>query len=160
MNDMQTNLKNGDPPCRPFDVCRDCHPPAPPPNEEWLHNCTAIDYKRYYVRDYYHVIGAEKMKSELYVHGPISCGMYLSPNLIMNYKGGIYSEKVDNVLINHDVSVVGYKVDEKTGQEYWVVRNSMGTNWGDYGFFYIQMNKDNLGIETDCLAGRPTFFKP
>ena len=90
------------------------------------------------------------MKKEIYLNGPISCGMYLSPNLIMNYHGEIYSEKVDNVedLINHEVSVVGYKVEEGTGKEYWVVRNSQGTMWGDYGYFYIQMHTDNLGIET------------
>ena len=66
------------------------------------------------------------MKKEIYANGPISCGMYLSPNLIVNYTGGIYSEKVPDVesLINHDVSVVGYKVEEGTGREYWVVRNS------------------------------------
>jgi hypothetical protein len=57
------------------------------------------------------------MKAEIYVNGPISCGMYLSPNLIVNYTGGIYSEKVDNVneKINHDVSVVGYSVNSTSG---------------------------------------------
>ena len=53
------------------------------------------------------------MKKEIYMNGPISCGMYLSPNLIVNYDGGIYSETIRNVesLINHEVSVVGYKVE-------------------------------------------------
>jgi len=36
----------------------------------------------------------------------------------------------------------------------------MGTWWGDMGFFYIAMNADNLGIETDCIAGLPSFDKP
>ena len=73
------------------------------------------------------------------MNGPISCGMYLSPNLIVNYTGGIYSEKIPNVeeLINHEISIVGYKVEVGTGREYWVVRNSQGTSWGDYGYFYI-----------------------
>jgi len=49
--------------------------------------------------------------------------------------------------MNHEVSVVGFKTDAETGVEYWVVRNSQGTNWGDYGFLYLQMYKDNLAIE-------------
>lgn len=63
------------------------------------------------------------MKSEIMRNGPISCGMYLSPNLITNYTGGVYSEKVDDVLslMNHEVSVVGYDVDED-GTPYWIVR--------------------------------------
>jgi len=28
------------------------------------------------------------------------------------------------------------------------------------GFFYIEMYKNNLGIETECIAGIPTFSKP
>jgi len=66
------------------------------------------------------------MKSEIMRNGPISCGMYLSPELIMTYDGGIYSQKVDDVLslMNHEVSVVGYKVDKESGTEYWVVRNT------------------------------------
>lgn len=48
--------------------------------------------------------------------------------------GGIYSEHIDNVEINHEISVVGYGVTED-GQEYWIGRNSWGTYWGEYGFF-------------------------
>lgn len=53
------------------------------------------------------------MKAEIYKNGPISCGIDLTYDLIYNYDGGIYSEKVDNPesLINHEVSVVGYKID-------------------------------------------------
>ena len=90
------------------------------------------------------------MKAEIYKNGPISCGMYLSPELIENYKGEIYSQRVENpeTMLNHEVSVVGYKVDAATGSEYWVVRNSQGTNWGDMGYLYLTMHEDNLAIET------------
>jgi C1A family cysteine protease len=83
--------------------------------------------------------GANQMKAEIYMNGPLSCGMYLSPNLIVNYTGDIYSEKIDDVedLMNHEVSVVGYGKDPKSGTEYWVVRNTQGTNWGDYGYLYL-----------------------
>jgi len=53
------------------------------------------------------------MMAEIAANGPISCGMYLSPNLIVNYTSGIYAEYVPDVdeLINHEVSIVGYHYD-------------------------------------------------
>jgi hypothetical protein len=29
-----------------------------------------------------------------------------------------------------------------------------------YDFFYMKMGGDNLAIETDCLAGNVSFYKP
>lgn len=52
--------------------------------------------------------------------------------------------------------MIGYGVTY-TGEEYWIGRNSWGTYWGEAGFFRIQMYSDNLGIETDCTAGIPSF---
>lgn len=103
------------------------------------------------------------MKAEIYKHGPISCGMFTSDNFIFklfNYDGGVYQEQIDNVqeLINHEVSVVGY--GQMNGKDYWVVRNSFGTNWGDRGYVYLEMHTNTLGIETECIAGLPTFHNP
>jgi len=101
------------------------------------------------------------MKAEIFANGPISCGIHATDNFDTNYDGTyIYSEHVRFPLINHEISVVGWSIDADTQEEYWIGRNSWGTYWGDYGFFYIAMYKDNLGINTDCVAGTPTYTKP
>ena len=41
--------------------------------------------------------------------------------------GGIYTQKKIPFDLNHEIAVVGFGVDEKTGQEYWIGRNSWGT---------------------------------
>ena len=42
------------------------------------------------------------------------------------YEGGIYKEKLDRIQLNHEISVVGWGLDEATGEEYWIGRNSWG----------------------------------
>ena len=97
------------------------------------------------------------MKSELAVHGPISCGIDATPEF-HNYKGGIYSQVLDSSAeINHEIEVVGYGVNEE-GVEYWIGRNSWGTYWGDHGFFYMKMGENNLLIETDCTGAIPSYM--
>lgn len=142
--------------CTDFDLCRDCAPPAPAAGEDGLENCGAVPHKKYYVSEYYAVVGADQMKSELAQFGPISCGIQATETFDTTYFGGIYSEHLDNIEINHEISVIGYGVTEE-GQEYWIGRNSWGTYWGEYGFFRMQMYTDNLGIEMDCTAGIPSY---
>jgi len=145
--------------CSDFNVCRDCKGPAPAANETGLENCWAIDYKHYYVSGYRAVIGAKQMKKEIATYGPISCGMQVTPGLQFNYTEGIYEEKLLVPIVNHIVSVVGYGETED-GVPYWIVRNSWGSYWGEYGFFKLRMHKRNLGIELDCVAGYPTYEAP
>ena len=144
--------------CTDIDLCRDCTWPPNPAGDESIDNCKAVDFTKYYIADHYKCSGADKMKAELAAHGPISCGIHATDDFENNYDGGIYSAKTYG-LINHEISVVGYGVSDD-GTEYWIGRNSWGTYWGDYGFFYMQMHKDNLRIEQDCIAGIPTYEKP
>lgn len=95
------------------------------------------------------------MKSDLAQYGPISCGIQATTEF-GEYRGGIYSQHLDSIEINHEISVIGYGVTDE-GQEYWIGRNSWGTYWGEYGFFRVQMYSDNLGIENDCTAGIPSY---
>ena len=48
------------------------------------------------------------------------------------------------VATDHSVLVVGYATPY-TGENYWIVQNSWGTAWGDYGYVRIWM-RDGPGI--------------
>jgi hypothetical protein len=57
-----------------------------------------------------------------------------------------------NVDVNHGVSVVGFGKTTEGEQgaewceEYWIVRNTWGTNWGENGFFKLCMDKTGTDI--------------
>ena len=58
------------------------------------------------------------MKTEIYTRGPISCGIDASAKF-ENYTGGIFSEKKLIILLNHEISVVGWGVDSNNN-EFWI----------------------------------------
>lgn len=80
--------------------------------------------------------------------GPIAVAVNAMLPSFHNYRGGLYNEPSCNPkLINHAVLVVGYGTD--SGQDYWLVKNSWGSAWGEGGFIRIARNKRNLcGIAT------------
>eukprot|EP00345_Euplotes_harpa_P019301 CAMPEP_0168341128 /NCGR_PEP_ID=MMETSP0213-20121227/14478_1 /TAXON_ID=151035 /ORGANISM="Euplotes harpa, Strain FSP1.4" /LENGTH=596 /DNA_ID=CAMNT_0008347503 /DNA_START=152 /DNA_END=1942 /DNA_ORIENTATION=- len=144
--------------CSDFNVCRDCSGPPPKKNETGFDHCWAVkNYRHYYASGYRSVSGADNMKKEIALHGPIACGISVTDKF-EEYSGGIYEEFSFFPMINHIISVVGYGVEN--GEEYWIGRNSWGTYWGEYGFFRIRMHKHNLAIEDDCVAAYPSYDKP
>ena len=53
----------------------------------------------------------------------------------MYYTSGIVNTSDCTTSINHAVLVVGYGT--LNGTNYWIVKNSWGTSWGDKGYLKI-----------------------
>lgn len=143
--------------CSPMEQCKNCRW-----NTDFSQHCWAVEnFNKWYVGDHGTLRGADKMKKEIFARGPISCGIDATTKFEQTYTGGIYSEKTNSPFPNHYVSVNGWGVDPNTNEEYWIVRNSWGTHFGENGFFRIKMYKDNLGLDTyECFWGVPTLAKP
>jgi len=105
------------------------------------------------VSEYGVFYGAENIKKSIYKDGPVACSIDATAQLEA-YTGGVFSQEKLLPIPNHFVSIVGWGVEE-SGEEYWNVRNSWGTYWGEDGFFRIRMHKNNLGIELDCYYAMP-----
>jgi len=93
------------------------------------------------------------MLQEIYQRGPIACGIAV-PDALESYTGGIFNDTTGDMDIVHDISVVGYGVED--GTKYWVVRNSWGSSWGESGFFRVVRGINNIAIESDCSWATPT----
>jgi len=106
-------------------------------------DCSGLNhYPNITIADYGSISGSDAMMKEIQARGPIACG--IAAGTILNYDGGIVTNQDDAV--DHVVSVVGWGTDKKAGK-YWIVRNSWGEYWGEYG--YVRVKFGAVGM-TEC----------
>jgi xylem cysteine proteinase len=69
---------------------------------------------------------------------PLAASVDAGP--MQNYESGVWSVDWCSDQTNHAISIVGYGDEWKTGQDFWLVRNTFGTDWGEKG--YIRMDRN------------------
>ena len=69
--------------------------------------------------------------------------------------GGIFKQTTILAMPNHILSIVGWGHDEETATDYWWLRNSWGTYWGENGFAKIKMGGQRLQAQGRARQSRP-----
>jgi cathepsin L len=98
-------------------------------------------------------VGDEKALQEATAKvGPISVAIDAGSFWFQFYFGGVYTQSgcgTDMEQLNHGVTVVGY--GKEKNQDYWLIKNSWGSGWGDSGYMKLARNAKNLcGVATDA----------
>jgi cathepsin L len=75
---------------------------------------------------------------------PVSVAIEADQAAFQGYTSGVISSGCGTSL-DHGVLVVGYGTDSKYG-DYWLVKNSWGTSWGEAGYVRISRTGDVCGI--------------
>lgn len=83
----------------------------------------------------------EDLKYAVATVGPISVAVSVTSQF-QQYRGGVFRSCSLYDQVNHAVLVVGY--GSENGQDYWLVKNSWGTYWGDQGYIKIARNANNM----------------
>ncbi|KAH1028829.1 hypothetical protein HUJ05_002157 [Dendroctonus ponderosae] len=78
--------------------------------------------------------------------GPVSVAMDAS--YIYSYASGVYETNLcAEYSLNHGVLVVGYGTQD--GKDYWLIKNSWGSTWGEQGYLKLLRGKNECGIAED-----------
>lgn len=97
--------------------------------------------------------GSEEALSHLVYKGPVAAS--ISIDVVRFYKGGIYNRKCRSPE-QYYVLIVGYGYDVVFG-DYWLLKTSLGTAWGEKGYIRLARNNDNLcGIANGAVVA---FYK-
>jgi len=92
-----------------------------------------------------------EIKSFLYSTGPLAIALNADP--LQFYNGGIIdmsADECDPQGLNHGVTLVGY--GSENGSDYWIVKNSWGSSWGEDGYFRIARGKGTCGVNTYVVS--------
>jgi len=129
--------------CSAANICKTCNTFSSRGGE-----CTEIDVFPNATVAEYGVIrnDVHAIKSEIFHRGPVAAVINASP--IDDYNGGIFTDKSAGRGPNHIVSIVGWGMDDESGKQYWIIRNSWGQYWGEMGFLKVELGHNILGIES------------
>jgi cathepsin B len=101
----------------------------------------------YRVIDYCLASDDRGIKKEILKNGPVAAQMVIYTDFL-TYKDGIYHRTDDSFKFNgqHVVKIVGWD-RQGDGNEYWIVQNSWGADWGEDGYVRVLASDKSTGLD-------------
>jgi len=92
-----------------------------------------------------------QMKSAL-TQQPLAVSIEADKMVFQTYKSGVMSSTSCGTSLDHAVLAVGYGTE--SGQDYWLVKNSWNTTWGDQGYIKLAIvdGEGICGVQMEPLA--------
>ncbi len=106
-----------------------------------------------FVQDWNYVTNSVTQIKTALLEGPVACSVYSSGTEFDEYTGGCITGSA--VSTDHSVLIVGWDDRACSDNGGWIVKNSWGTDWGDYGYFTIQYGAMNIGSYATQIVYNP-----
>ena len=87
---------------------------------------------------------------------PVSVAIEADTKTFQLYKSGVITGSACGTKLDHGVLVVGYGTEN--GQDYWLVKNSWSTSWGDNGYVKIGKSDSTDDVGVCGIASSPSFI--
>jgi len=94
----------------------------------------------------------DAIKTAIMTYGVVDAAVYVTTSF-SDYSGGVWSDSNNScsngayTTTNHAIALVGWGNDATYG-DYWILRNSWGTSWGENGYMRIAVNS----AAVDCAV--------
>lgn len=96
------------------------------------------------VARYINIVPNDQMQLKIAVSmGPVTAAVSSTDPIFQFYKDGIISSENCGSMVDSAVTIVGYGQDQE--HDYWLVKNSWGTDWGEKGYARVAIT-DGQGI--------------
>merc|ERR1712070_93568 len=92
-----------------------------------------------------------QIAASLQQYGPLSIG--INANTLQFYSGGVANPSkilCNPAALDHGVAIVGFGSD--SGSDYWTIRNSWGSSWGEAGYFRMVRGSGACGLNSDVTT--------
>ena len=79
---------------------------------------------------------------------PVSVAIEADQSVFQLYSSGVLDSSSCGTSLDHGVLIVGYGTDSD-GTDYWKVKNSWGSTWGEEGFIRLVRGNNMCGVATE-----------